>query len=144
MRSLNRFVVRIAIPFLVVALIAAILRFVMVREFVDRRVHVIDSEPTASADLLADPAFSDQARQQFARQLRDRKDALEHAVDNRKPTMTKSERDEKRQREADLQRSIENIETATAENWDARRRAALDKLDAYSANLAEGASSGAN
>ncbi len=137
MTTLHRYITRIAIPFLIVALIAAVVRYTMWSRFAEERVRPAESggEVLADAQAVAGP-YSDKNRELLIEQLQRSQESLERSFSAHSASLDEARQAAVRQSREALARSIDQLRSAGADTWPERRQAALDRLRAFAEDVA--------
>lgn len=127
MRTLDRYIKRIFIPLLAVALVGLALRWTMVSRFAERNVRMAEPEPAA---LEVDTAFSPENRDAVVDDLMAAADALDRSREIDPNSRAADAR-------AAFLESIEKLRRADAESWESLRSEARARLEAYAKSLPE-------
>lgn len=127
MRTLDRYIKRIFIPLLAVALVGLALRWTMVSRFAERNVRMADPEPAA---LEVGTAFSPENRDAVVDDLMAAADALDRSREIDPNSRAADAR-------AAFLESIEKLRRADAESWESLRSEARARLEAYAKSLPE-------
>ncbi len=137
MTTLHRYITRIAIPFLIVALIAVVIRYTLWSRFVEERVRpsAVGGEALAEPQAAAGP-YSEKNRDLLIEQLRRSKETLDRSFAARSASVDDAQRAAVRQSAEELDRSIEQLQSARANSWATSRQDALDRLRAYAERVA--------
>ena len=132
MRTFDRWLYRIFIPFAVVALVAAVLRWTMFTEFAEENVRPageVTYRETAERDRADEETlpYSEENKEHVVAALELSKSQLDQSLEQ---SVVGSDPETQRQ-SADLQESIQNVKTADQENWESRRDEAYRQLRQY-------------
>lgn len=134
MRTFERYVYRILIPVVVVSLIGVGVRYALLRDFAKENVRFADTT-VQEAHEASDKEYSEKNRDEIVSTLRSSKAALDRLREQGDRAFSEGEAEIALDRASHLKASIENLATASVENWTARREDALERLAAYARAL---------
>lgn len=135
MRTFRRYVYRILIPVVIVSLVGLGLRLAIVRDFAETNVRFADG-PTTDASQATDTEFSEKNRNELVASLRRSKAGLDRSRQQEEEArLSEAERKALRDKESQLEASIEKLATASERDWKLRRSEALVRLGAYARTI---------